>query len=130
MRARIGVRRADDGAGWVLSPGPDQLALLRCCTAAFLTVLPEREQRDFVLGEGGEGLPELFAADPAAAAEAGLPMTEDALRAAHSLLVTLLALVPSERAFMERTGHYRDQAAAVAHGLRRGVAGAPASQGR
>ncbi|WP_329540598.1 hypothetical protein [Streptomyces sp. NBC_01358] len=67
----------------------------------------------------GESLPALFAADPAAAADAGLPVTEGALRAAHTLLVTLLALIPSERAFVERTGHYRDHVAAVAYGIRR-----------
>ncbi|WP_371602929.1 hypothetical protein OG345_14130 [Streptomyces sp. NBC_01220] len=119
MRARVRIRRADDGAGWVLSPGSDQLALLRRCTDAFRTEMPDRAQRDFVLGEHGESLPALFAADPAAAADAGLPVTEGALRAAHTLLVTLLALIPSERAFVERTGHYRDHVTAVAYGIRR-----------
>ncbi|WP_329306398.1 hypothetical protein OG322_12220 [Streptomyces sp. NBC_01260] len=130
MRARLRGRRADDGTGWLLMPGSDQLALLRRCTEAFQTAMPDREQREFVLGECGESLPALFAADPVAAAEAGLPMTEDGLRAAHTLLVTLLALIPSEQAFMERTGHYRDHTAMVAHGLRRGFAAPPSGRGR
>ena len=123
MRARVRIRRTDEAPGWVLVPGPDQLALLRRCTDAFRTAMPDRAQRDFVLGEQGESLPALFAADPVAAADAGLPVTEGALRAAHTLLVTLLALIPSERTFMERTGHYRDHVKAVAHGLRRAASG-------
>lgn len=110
----------------MLRPASDQLALLRRCTDAFRVAMPERALRDFVLGDEGEGLSALFSADPVVAAEAGLPMTEDGLRAAHTLLVTLLALVPSERDFMARTGHYRDHAAAVAYGLRRGCSGPPA----
>lgn len=51
------------------------------------------------------------------------PVAEGALRAAHTLLVTLLALLPSERVFMERTGHYRDHVTAVAYGLRRAASG-------
>nr|WSW67081.1 hypothetical protein OG461_13215 [Streptomyces sp. NBC_00995] len=119
MRARVRIRRTDEGPGWVLHPGSDQLALLRRCTDAFHAEMPDRAQREFVLGEHGESLPVLFAADPAAAAEAGLPVTEGALRAAHTLLVTLLALIPSERIFMERTGCYRDHVKALAYGLRR-----------
>ncbi|MEU8702631.1 hypothetical protein AB0C61_34240 [Streptomyces sp. NPDC048680] len=130
MRARLRVLRADDGAGWVLRPGSDQLALLRRCTEAFRTEMPDAGQRAFVLGACGETLPALFAADPVAAADAGLPVTADGLRAAHTLLVTLLALIPSEQAFTERTGHYRDHVAMMALGLRRGFAAPPAGQGR
>lgn len=53
-----------------------------------------------------------------------LSATEPQLRAAHALLTTLLAMVPSERAFMERVGFFRENAAGVALGLRRGVGAA------
>lgn len=124
MRNRVPVSRT--GGGLEARLTPSQLELLRRSTEAFDALVPDPEQRRFVLGDGGADLAALFAVAHDPDHSLTLPATEAQLRAAHALLTTLLAMVPSERAFMERVGFFRDNAAGVALGLRRGVGAATA----
>lgn len=129
MRNRVPVSRTSGGLEVRLTPS--QLELLRRAAEAFGELVPDPEQRRFVLGEGGAGLVELFAVGHDPDHSLSLPATEAQLRATHTLLTTLLTMVPSERAFMERVGFFRENAAGVALGLRRGAgaAGADAPAG-
>lgn len=122
MRNRVPVSRNGDALDVRLTPS--QLELLRRSTDAFGELVPDPEQRRFVLGEAGAGLAALFAVEHDPNHSLSLPATEDQLRAAHALVTTLLTMVPSEREFMERVGFFRENAAGVALGLRRGVGGA------
>ncbi|MFI6690573.1 hypothetical protein ACIBLA_02205 [Streptomyces sp. NPDC050433] len=122
MRNRVPVSRT--GSGLEVRLTPSQLELLRRAAEAFGALVPDAEQRRFVLGEGGTGLAALFTVEHDPDHSLSLPATEAQLRAAHALLTTLLAMVPSERAFMEQVGFFRENAAGVALGLRRGVAAA------
>lgn len=122
MRNRVPVSRT--GGGLEARLAPSQLELLRRATEAFDVLVPDPQERRFVLGEGGAGLVALFAVEHDPNHSLSLSATEPQLRAAHALLTTLLAMVPSERAFMERVGFFRENAAGVALGLRRGVGAA------
>ncbi|MFE3247194.1 hypothetical protein [Streptomyces sp. NPDC059209] len=126
MRNRVPVGRTDSGLEVRLTPS--QLELLRRATETFSTLVPDPEQRRFVLGEAGAGLAALFTVEHDPNRSLSLSVSEDQLRAAHATLTTLLAMVPSERAFMEHVGFFRENAAGVALGLRRGVGAAQAAE--
>ncbi|MET4927147.1 hypothetical protein P3L51_33130 [Streptomyces sp. PSRA5] len=125
MRNRVPVSRTGNGgSGLEVRLTPSQLELLRRATEAFDALVPDPEQRRFVLGEEGAGLAALFAVEHDPDHSLSLSATEAQLRAAHALLTTLLTMVPSERAFMEQVGFFRENVAGVALGLRRGVGAA------
>ncbi|MFC8079724.1 hypothetical protein ACFUN8_29820 [Streptomyces sp. NPDC057307] len=123
-----GGNGGDGGGGLEVRLTPSQLELLRRSTEAFGALVPDADQRRFVLGEAGADLVALFDVEHEPNRSLTLSATEAQLRAAHALLTTLLAMVPSERAFMERVGFFRENVAGVALGLRRGV-GAAAESG-
>ena len=119
--SRIRLAPAPDGQGWSLRLTEAQDDLLRRAAEAFFALVSEGPGRVVALGPGGADLPGLLAAERVADADGFVSMsvTPEQLHAVHAMLMTLLVLVPSELSFMQQVGHFREQAAALAAGLRR-----------
>ncbi|MFG2334634.1 hypothetical protein ACGFMM_34215 [Streptomyces sp. NPDC048604] len=127
--SRVRLERNPDGQGegeWRLRLTSPQADLLRRTAEVFFALVQEGAGRELALGPGGAELPGLMAATARTADADGLvhvSVTAGQLHAVHSMLMTLLVLVPSELAFMQQVGHFREQAAALAAGLRRAALG-------
>ncbi|WP_351226110.1 hypothetical protein [Streptomyces sp. NPDC002133] len=108
---------------------PSQLDLLGRSAGAFAELVPDEAQRVFVLGPEGESLATLFAVERDPDHSSDVRATDGQLRSVHALLVTLLALLPSERECVERVGYFRANVSDVALGLRHGYAKAAVERG-
>ncbi|HEY9367170.1 hypothetical protein [Streptomyces sp.] len=118
---RVRVEAAPDGGGGALCLTGAQHDLLRRSAQVFLSLVPEGPGRDLALGPGGAQLPDLVASAGEEDGDGFVPVavTFEQLHAVHAMLMTLLVLVPSELSFMQQTGHFRENAAGLAAGLRR-----------
>ncbi|MEU8525032.1 MULTISPECIES: hypothetical protein [Streptomyces] len=118
---RVRIESAPHGSGGTLRLTAAQYDLLHRSAHAFLALVPGGPGRDLALGPGGADLPALLASAGPADDEGFVPVvvTPGQLHAVHAMLTTLVVLVPSELSFMEQVGHFRENAAGFAAGLRR-----------